>query len=101
MSLQCRMRRLGAARARDRVFLGSACCFSARAVYAKTDTCHSGAARTRAYGVDVASTSYECASANNLSTHARSALLRKLVAHGLFLNASEQHGWDIHALCRG
>jgi hypothetical protein len=40
-----------------------------------------------------------CSSTNNPSTHTRSALLGKLVAHGLFLDASlEQHGWGIHVV---
>src|SRR6516164_3233483 len=47
------------------------CCRSARTEYAETDIRHSGTARTRPYGVDATSTSYE------------------------------QHGWDIHALSTG
>ena len=41
------------------------------------------------------------ASTNNPSTHARSALLRKLVARGLFLDAYLRHGRGIHGVGAG
>src|SRR6266480_5463141 len=48
--------------------------------------------------MDAAAMSPQYASANNPSTHARSALLRRLVARGLFQDARQQRGCGSHVV---